>query len=78
MPRLKETENQKKDNFVRAYIAKNKELVGLTDQEISARLHMTRNTYYLKKKKPSTFTLGEIRKLVEILKFSEEEKKVFM
>lgn len=78
MPRLKESADQQKDNMIRAYIAKNKTLTQLTDDEISMKLHITRNTYYLKRKKPSTFTLGEIRRLIEVLKFSEEEKALFL
>lgn len=78
MPRLKESEEQKRDNVVRAYIAKNQTLYGLSDEEIAIKIRCTRRTYQNKKRKPATFTLGELRRLADAIKLSDEEKAKFM
>ncbi len=78
MPKLKESENQAKDNLIRAYIAKNKVLNNMSDEQIILKLHLSRSAYYHKRKKPSTFTLGELRRLKQALKLSTEEMSEFI
>jgi len=74
MPKLKETESQQKDRLTRAYIAKNMELYGLSDEQVAVKLRCTKRTFQNKKKCPETFTLGELRKLCTTIKLSNEEK----
>ena len=74
MPKLKESEAERKNMITRAYIAKNMELYGFTDEEVATRLMCTRRTFQNKKKRPETFTLKELRKLCAVLKLQDEEK----
>ena len=74
MPKLKETESQQKDRLTRAYIAKNMTLYNLTDEQVAVSLRCTKRTFQNKKKRPETFTLGELRKLCAAIKLSDEEK----
>lgn len=74
MPKLKETESQQKDRLTRAYIAKNMELYGLSDEQVAIKLRCTKRTFQNKKKRPETFTLGELRKLCATIKLKDEEK----
>lgn len=78
MPKLKETQEQLKDNITRAYIAKNMALYNLTDEEVAIKLRCTKRTFQNKKKRPETFTLGELRRLCSVLKLSEEEKVLIL
>lgn len=78
MPRLKESPDKQKDNLVRAYIAKNQALYGMSDEEVAIKIHCTKRTFQNKKKRPATFTLGELRRLCDAIKLSEEEKSQFM
>lgn len=78
MPKIKESEEQQKNNITRAYIAKNMALYNLTDEEIAIKLRCTKRTFQNKKKRPETFTLGELRKLCTVIKLSNEEKSLIM
>ncbi len=78
MPKLKESEELQKDRLTRAYIAKNMELYGLNDEQIAIKLRCTKRTFQNKKKRPGTFTLGELRRLATVIKFSDEEKALIM
>lgn len=78
MPKLKESQEQQKDRIVRAYIAKNMVLYGLTDAQIAVELHCTKRTFQNKMKRPETFTLGELRKLCVAIKLSDEEKTMLL
>ena len=78
MPKLKVTEEQQKNNVTRAYIAKNMELYGLTDDQVAVKLRCTKRTFQNKKKRPETFTLGELRKLCTVIKLNDEEKALIM
>ncbi|BBF41964.1 hypothetical protein lbkm_0644 [Lachnospiraceae bacterium KM106-2] len=78
MPKLKELESQKKDNIVRAYIAKNMALYNLSDEEVAAKLHCVKRTFQNKKRNPKTFTLFELRALCTALKFTDDEKIMIM
>lgn len=78
MPKLKESIDQQKDNITRAYIAKNQTLYGLSDEEVAVKIHCTRKTYQNKKRRPATFTLGELRRLCAAIKLSDEEKALIM
>lgn len=75
MPRIKESEDQLKDNITRASIKRGMELTKKSQCEIAARVGFTKRTFQNKCKRPETFTLGEFRKVCKILKISGEEKK---
>lgn len=78
MPKLKESELEQKNRITRAYIAKNMELYGLSDEEVAVKLHIVKRTFQNKKKRPGTFTLEELRKLCTLLKFNEQEKAMLL
>ncbi|WP_029503936.1 hypothetical protein [Lachnoclostridium phytofermentans] len=78
MPKLKADESVNKDRLTRAYIAKNMELFNLSDEQIAMKLRCTKRTFQNKKKRPETFTLGELRKLCNAIKLSDEEKSLIM
>lgn len=78
MPRLKESEEQQKDKLIRAYIAKNMELYSLSDELVAIKLRCTKRTFQNKKKRPETFTLGELRKLCTVMKLKDEEKVLIL
>jgi len=74
MPKLKPREAEQKARITRAYISKNMELLGKTEEEVAAKMHIAKRTLQNKRKDPRTFTLGELWKLCEVLNFSEDEK----
>ncbi len=78
MPRLKESEESQKDRYTRAFIAKNMELYGLSEEHIAVKLRCTKRTFQNKRKWPETFTLKELRKLSVVIKLSDEEKALIM
>lgn len=74
MPKLKETEEQQKNNLIRAFIAKNMIIYNLSDEQVAIKIRCAKRTFQSKKKRPETFTLGELRRLCIALKLSDEEK----
>ncbi len=78
MPKLKESEEEQKNNVTRAYIAKNMALYNLSDEQVAIKLRCTKRTFQNKKKRPETFTLGELRQLCTVIKLSSEEKSLIM
>ena len=75
MPRVKQTAEQELDNITRGCILKGEQTAVLSDEQIATKLHFTSRTYRNKKKRPETFTLGEFRKLVKMLKLTELDLK---
>lgn len=78
MPKLKESDEEQKNRLTRAYIAKNMELYDLSDEQIAVKLRCTKRTFQNKKKRPETFTLGELRKLCIVIKLTDEEKSLIL
>lgn len=78
MPKLKESEEELKNRITRAYIAKNMALYNLSDEQIAIKLMCTKRTFQNKKKRPETFTLGELRKLCIVIKLTDEEKTLIL
>lgn len=78
MPKLKESPEQQKNRIVRAYIAKNMQLYNLSDDQVAIKLRCTKRTFQNKKKRPETFTLGELRALCTAIKLSDEEKSMIL
>lgn len=78
MPKSKEYEELQKDRLTRALIAKNMALYDLSDEQVAIKLRCTKRTFQNKKKRPETFTLGELRKLCVAIKLSDEEKSLIM
>ncbi len=78
MPKLKESEEEQKNNITRAYIAKNMALYNLTDEQVALKIRCAKRTFQNKKKRPETFTLGEIRKLCTVIKLNAEEKSLII
>lgn len=77
MPRVRQTDNQQKDDLVRGYLAKAQAILRMSDEQVANKLHCDRSTYQRKKKRPATFTLGELRRLCEALKITDEEFAYF-
>jgi len=78
VPKLKESDEEQKNRLTRAYIAKNMELYDLSDEQIAVKLRCTKRTFQNKKKRPETFTLGELRKLCIVIKLTDEEKSLIL
>ena len=78
MPKLKGSDEEQKNRLTRAYIAKNMELYDLSDEQIAVKLRCTKRTFQNKKKRPETFTLGELRKLCIVIKLTDEEKSLIL
>lgn len=78
MPKIKESDEEQKNRLTRAYIAKNMELYGLSDEQIAAKLRCTKRTFQNKRRRPETFTLKELRKLCIVIKLNDEEKSLIM
>lgn len=74
MPKLKPSNTELKSRVVRAAISSNMELYGLNEDYVAAKTHTTKRTLQNKRKRPETFTLAELWRISEILKFSPEEK----
>ena len=74
MPKLKVNPLEQKRRVVRAYISKNMDLYGLDEETVAAKVHFTKRTLQNKRKRPETFTLNELWKISNILKFTAEEK----
>ena len=78
MPKIKQSEEQELNNIVRGCIKKGEEIAMLSEEQIAVKLHFTKRTYQNKKKRPETFTFGELRKLSKLLKFDGDVlKEVF-
>jgi len=77
MPKVRQTDSQAKDDLVRGYLAKAQEIQHMSDEQVASKIHCNRTTYQRKKKRPATFTLGELRRLCEVLKITDEEFSYF-
>lgn len=75
MPPIRKTEKQKKDDLLRAYVAKNMSLCGYQRKsDLAPELGCTPRTLYRKLKNPDYFTRWELCMLFRMLKFSPDEK----
>ena len=73
MPKVKRTATEDKRCAVRATIAKYTEYYKISNPELAKLLGSAESTIYKKKKRPETFTLGELWILSEIFKCPVEE-----
>ena len=67
MPKLKESENAKKNRYLKAEIEKGMSLFGKSKKDIAQLLCLAPSTVYYRLKNPGTFTLDELRILVKTL-----------
>ena len=74
MPKVKPYTYEEKQRLVRKVISGNMEVQALSEDEIAVKMHITKRTFQTKRRRPETFSLDELWKLSELLKFSEEEK----
>lgn len=75
MPKLKETEEQRRDKLFKALIAKNMALCGYScNKDLAPRMYMHERTFNYKLKDPDKFTREELCRLFTLLKFTAEEK----
>nr|DAD89727.1 MAG TPA: SOS-response transcriptional repressor [Siphoviridae sp. ctWDo30] len=74
MPKVKPYTYEEKQRLVRKVISGNMEVQALSEDEIAVKMHITKRTFQNKRRRPETFSLDELWKLSELLKFSEEEK----
>jgi len=78
MPKLKERPEVTQDKLFRGLISKYMIISGYDVQELADKLHIHRVTLHRKLKNPDSFTRGELRRLFQILKFTDEEKGLVM
>ena len=75
IPKLKESEEQKRDKLFKALLAKNMTLCGYNHhKDLAPGMHMHVNTLNYKISDPDKFTRKELRRLFTLLKFTDEEK----
>ncbi len=73
MPKLKVSEDEQWKRNVRGAIARGMEAQGLDDEAISKKMPFCKKTFQNKRKRPETFTVGEMRLLAKALKLSSDE-----
>jgi|GEM_PF-5071644 len=73
MPKLKQSDTEIRNAIRKKHILGNQAKAGLGDEEIATKLHMIKRTFQLRVKRPDTFTMKELIKMFQILKFSEKE-----
>lgn len=74
MPPIKPTATEQKKRVIRSIIAAKMELNNISDKDIATRVGIVTRTFQLKKKRPETFTMGELWDVCRILKIDDEEK----
>lgn len=73
MARKKESEDELKDNAVRGALGRGMSELRKTDEDMGICIRSTRRTFQNKRKRPALFTLGDIRRMDKILKFTDIE-----
>ena len=74
MPKLRKTENETKNDFLRAYIAKNMSLQGISNKKaLAEKIGISDRCMYYRLNRPENFTLAELRRLTNTLHFTPEE-----
>jgi len=73
MPKLKESEDVKKDKQLQNFIVSQMFQRSTTKTELALRLHMTEQTLRKKLNNPTNFSIGEIRKIANILHIPRSE-----
>lgn len=75
MPKLKESEQEKRDKMFKALLAKNMTLCGyIYIKDLAPKMYMHINTLSYKLNDPDKFTRKELSRLFSLLKFTAEEK----
>lgn len=73
MPRIRESNINKRDRELIAVIRKYTYITGTTIQDVSISMRMSEATYYNRLKNPGNFSIEEIRKLSKKLNIPQEE-----
>ena len=75
MPKLKPTTTETRSRMVRAMIRKNMELQGITTtDELGAKVRMSGRTLRKRLEYPETFTLDELWRVADALRFSNRDR----
>lgn len=79
MPKLRDTQQEKQDKLFKGLVAKNMMIRGYEyNKDLAPKMHMHERTFNYKLDDPDKFTRKELRKLFNLLEFSEEEKGLVM
>lgn len=79
MPKLKMTPTEKKLDYFPRLVKSKIELLGMKNVEtLAARAGISRQTMYNRLQNPGKTTLIELLRIAEVLKFTEEEKRLIM
>lgn len=73
MPKLKESEDVKKDKQIQNFIVSQMFQRSMNKTELALKLHMSEQTLRKKIKNPTNFSLGELRALANILRIPKSE-----
>jgi hypothetical protein len=73
MPKLKQSDTEIRNAIRRKHILGNQAKAGLGDEEIATKLHFIKRTFQNKLGQPDTFTMKELTKMFDVLKFSDAE-----
>jgi hypothetical protein len=77
MPRLKPRPDEARHTRFRAAVSHQMIMYGIDSQEdLSKRCGITHTTFYRRMKDPETFTNGELRKIYNVLHFTDEQRLI--
>ena len=76
MPKLKETDREKRDKLFRGLCLKNMEIHGVKKPDLAEWLNITPRAFRYKFNEPDRFTRKELSAIFCILRFSAEEKSL--
>lgn len=76
MPKLKMRESDQRLRDFRAAVAKQMAYLGISKEDLTTSMRMSRSTLWAKLKSPDQFRVGELRLLYSTLRFSPEDQRI--
>lgn len=76
MPKLRQTTEQTRK--MQGVIAKCLKETGIEKRHLATKLHLSLTSLYARLNEPERFTVGELKKMAAILKFSDTDKQAFI
>lgn len=78
MPKQKASASDQRKRSFRTVIAKQMTFLGISKEQLTAHMKMSRTTLWSKLNDPDSFRVRELRLLYDVLKFSEEEMRILL
>lgn len=76
MPKLRQTTEQTRK--MQGVIAKGLAEQGMKKKHLAIKLHLSLTSLYARLNEPERFTVGELKKMAEVLKFTDIDKQAFI